>query len=120
MPVPATPKRADVGGIVGHMLEHQRAMDEMLEGLFIPSESQWTRGATRFRAAPLQRRSMPRDRKLTREILLAEERVHQLADRAIKAGGWSDRAEIYAQVLTTCANCHSLHKVWGPRKSPAL
>ena len=119
MPAPATPKRADVGGLVGHMLEHQRAVDEMLEGLFIPSESQWIRGATRFRAAPLQRQSLPRDRKLTREILLAEERVHQLADRAIKAAGSNDRAEIYAQVLTTCANCHSLHKVWGPRRSPA-
>ena len=119
MPVPTTPKRPDVGGLVGHMLEHQRAVDEMLEGLFIPSESQWIRGATRFRAAPLQRQSMPRDRKLTRDILLAEERVHQLADRAIKAEGWSDRAEIYAQVLSTCANCHSLHKVvWGPGKSP--
>jgi cytochrome c553 len=119
MPVPATPKRAEVGGLVGHMLEHQRAVDEMLEGLFIPSESQWIRGATRFSAAPLQRQSLPRDRKLTREILLAEERVHQLADRAIKAGDWSDRAEIYAQVLSTCANCHSLHNVvWGPRRSP--
>ena len=55
MPVPTTPKRADVGGLVGHMLEHQRAVDEMLEGLFIPSESQWIRGASRFRQAPLQR-----------------------------------------------------------------
>jgi len=119
MPVPVTPKRAEVGGLVGHMLEHQRAVDEMLEGLFIPSESQWIRGATRFRAAPLPRRSLPRDRKLTREILLAEERVHQLADRAIDAGGWNDRAEIYAGVLTTCASCHSLHNVvWGPRRSP--
>jgi hypothetical protein len=97
----------------------QASEDERLEGLFIPSESQWIRGATRIRAAPLQRQSLPRDRKITREILLAEERVHQLADRAIKAGGWSERGEIYAEVLSTCANCHSLHKVWGPRKSPA-
>jgi cytochrome c553 len=44
MPVPGTPKRPDVGGLVGHMLEHQRATDEMLEGLFIPSETQWLRG----------------------------------------------------------------------------
>jgi cytochrome c553 len=119
MPVPVTPKRPDVGGLVGHMLEHQRAADEMLEGLFIPSEAQWLRGATRFVAAPLQQQSLPRDQKLTPEIRKAEERVHQLADRAIKATAWKDRGDIYAQMLTTCASCHSLHGVvWGPRRSP--
>lgn len=119
MPVPMTPKRPDVGGLVGHMLEHQRAVDEMLEGLFIPSETQWLRGATRFVGAPLQQQSLPRDQKLTPEIRKAEERVHQLAERAIKATAWKDRGDVYAQMLTTCASCHSLHGVvWGPRRSP--
>lgn len=119
MPVPATPKSPAVGGLVGHMLEHQRATDEMLEGLFIPSESQWIRGATRFRAAALQPESLPRDRKLTPEIRKAEERVHELAGRAIRAGDWKDRADVYGQMLTTCAECHRLHSVvWGPRRSP--
>ena len=104
---------------MGHMLEHQRAMDEMLEGLFIPSETQWLRGATRFLGAPLQKQSLPRDQKLTPEIRKAEERSHQLAGRAIKATAWKDRGDIYAQMLTTCASCHSLHGfVWGPRRSP--
>jgi cytochrome c553 len=67
MPVPATPKRPDIGGLVGHMLEHQRAADEMLEGLFIPSETQWIRGATRFVGAPLRQQSLPRDQKVTPE-----------------------------------------------------
>ena len=119
MPVPTTPKRPPVGGLVGHMLEHQRAADEMLEGLFIPSESQWIRGASRLVAAPLHQESLPRDKKLTPEIRKAEERVHQLAERAIKASTWKDRGDIYAQMLTTCAGCHSLHGVvWGPRRSP--
>jgi cytochrome c553 len=118
MPVPATPKRPDIGGLVGHMLEHQRAADEMLEGLFIPSETQWIRGATRFVGAPLRQQSLPRDQKLTPEIRKTEERVHQLAERATKAATWKDRGDIYAQMVTTCANCHSLHGVvWGPRRS---
>ena len=104
---------------MGHMLEHQRATDEMLEGLFIPSEAQWLRGATRFSGAPLRPQSLPRDPKLTTEIRKAEERAHQLAGRAIKATAWKDRGDIYAQMLTTCASCHSLHGfVWGPRRSP--
>ena len=119
MPVPATPKRPDIGGLVGHMLEHQRAVDEMLEGLFIPSESQWIRGATRFVGAPLRQQSLPRDQKLTPEIRKAEERVHQLAERATQAATWKDRGDIYAQMVATCASCHSLHVVvWGPRRSP--
>lgn len=118
MPVPMTLNRPQVGGLVGHMLEHQRAADEMLEGLFIPSETQWLRGATRLAGAPLQQQSLPRDQKLTPEIRKAEERVHQLAAHAIKATAWKDRGEIYAQVLTTCASCHGLHGVvWGPRRS---
>jgi hypothetical protein len=101
------------------MLEHQRAADEMLEGLLIPSETQWNRGAARLAAAPLQPQSLPRDRKLTPEIPKAEERVHQLADRAIAAAAWKERGDIYAQMLTTCASCHSLHGlVWGPRRFP--
>lgn len=120
MPVPVTPKRPPVGGLVGHMLEHQRAADEMLEGLFIPSETQWLRGAARFVGAPLRQQSLPRDPKLTPGIRKAEERVHQLAERAREARAWKDRGEIYAEMLTTCASCHSLHGVvWGPRRSPS-
>jgi mono/diheme cytochrome c family protein len=119
VPVPATPKRPSVGGLVGHMLEHQRAADEMLEGLFIPSTSQWNRGATRLRGAAVRPESLPRDAKLTPEIRQAEERVHQLADRALTTEGWRARAQIYGQMLTTCADCHGLHGlVWGPRRPP--
>ena len=119
MPVPETPKRPDVGGLVGHMLEHQRAVDEMLEGLFIPSETQWLRGATRFVGAPLRPQSLPRDQKLTPEVRKAEQHAHQLAERAITAKAWKDRGDVYAQMLTTCGSCHSLHGVvWGPRRSP--
>ena len=104
---------------MGHMLEHQRAADEMLEGLFIPSETQWLRGATRFVGAPLRQQSLPRDKKLTSEIRKAEERVHQLAERATKTTAWKDRGDVYAQMVTTCSSCHSLHGVvWGPRRSP--
>ena len=119
MPVPVTPNRPDVGGLVGHMLEHQRAADEMLEGLFIPSETQWIRGATKFVGAPLHQKSLPRDKKLTYEIRKAEERVHQLAERATKTTAWKDRGDVYAQMVMTCSSCHSLHGVmWGPRRSP--
>ena len=118
MPAPLTPKRPSVGGLVGHMLEHQRAADEMLEGLIIPSLSQWFSGAMRLTAAPLRPEKLPPDTKLTPERRQAEARLHQLADRALEAGSPKERGDVYAQMLTTCAGCHSLQRVSGPR-SPA-
>ena len=75
-------------------------------------------GATRLSAAPLRPEKLPPDKKLTPEVRQAEVRLHQLTERALKAGSEKERGDIYAQMLTTCASCHSLHGVWGPR-SPA-
>jgi mono/diheme cytochrome c family protein len=116
-PAPTIPKRPDVGGLVGEMLEHQRATDDMLVGLIVPSASQWRQGAERLTAAKLLSSKLPPDPKLTQEIRTAEVRVHQIAKQAETAADASARGVIYAQLLTTCAQCHSLHKsVWGPGK----
>ena len=115
-PVPSTLAAPDVGGLVGHMLEHQRAADEMLQGLLIPSASQWRQGAERLQVAALRRGEFPPDRKLTEQIRKAEARVHQLADQAVQAETPNARAASYIQILTSCAECHSLHKVWGPKR----
>ena len=57
MPAPAAPAAPAVGGVVGHMLEHQRAVDLMVQGLTVPSTSAWNEGAAnaRIRAAAGQR-----------------------------------------------------------------
>ncbi len=115
-PSPSTPRRPDVGGIVGHMLEHQRAADEMLLGLLIPSDSQWRQGADRLRAAVMRPSELPPDPKLTQQIRAAEDAVHLVANRAASADTADARAASYIQVLTSCAECHGLHKtIWGPR-----
>ena len=75
--------------------------------------------ANRFVGAPLRPQSLPRDQKLTPEVRKAEQHAHQLAERAITAKAWKDSGDVYAQMLTTCGSCHSLHGVvWGPRRSP--
>jgi mono/diheme cytochrome c family protein len=115
VPAPAPLTRPNVGGIVGHMLEHERAVSGLLHGLLIPSASEWRAGAERLRTAPLRASELPRDPGLTRDIAAAEERVHGLAERADAATTPVDRGAVYADLLTTCAQCHGLHrKVWGP------
>ena len=108
-------RQPNVGGIVGHMLEHQRAVRELQTGLFAPSTTDWERGAATLRAAPLSRSDLSLDPKLTAAIREAETRVHRLADSAAKADTMAARTTAYAAILTTCADCHTLHKtVWGP------
>jgi mono/diheme cytochrome c family protein len=112
LPVPS-PSAA--GGVVGHMLAHQRAVDQMLQGLVLPSAALWRQGAEGLKAAPLRRSELPRDSALTRDVIAAEQRVHRMADQAAATNDPAIRARQYAEILTTCAECHSTHrKVWGP------
>jgi cytochrome c553 len=115
VPTPVSREYPDVGGLVGHMLEHQRAADELLQGLVIPSDGLWRQGAERLRAAPLSRSDLPDDPELTAEIREAEVAVHALADRATSADSITGRASLYLDLTTTCARCHELHRqIWGP------
>jgi cytochrome c553 len=114
---PAVPSGTtrDVGGLVGHMQEHQRAVDELLIGLMVPSLSQWTAGAERLRGANLRPGELPKDPQLTKWVREGDVRVHQLADQAVAAETPAQRAAAYAGLITTCAQCHGIHsKVWGP------
>ena len=108
---------AEVGGMVGHMLAHQRSADQMLQGLIVPSTASVARrrrGLQRGAAAP---RVFPNDPKLTRELVASEKRIHELAAQAGKAGDSGARAVFYGQIIARCADCHAVHrKVWGPSR----
>jgi hypothetical protein len=111
---PAEPSRP-LGGIVGHMLEHQRALSNMVEGLVVPSTSRWQEGAKALRAAPLKREGLPRNTGATDTLVRLERDVHDLADRAAAAEATDARAAAYGELAAGCARCHALHvKVWGP------
>jgi hypothetical protein len=121
MPAVETRPVPTVGQTVGHMLNHQRATEQLMQGLVVPSSTSWNEGAQALRTAPLGRGKLPKDPKLTSELMAGERRLHQMADRAAGATGTADRAAIYGEMIGTCASCHSLHpNVWGPgeRKMP--
>jgi len=113
---PAVPSRRppEIGGLLGHMLEHQLATDDMLAGLMVPSPSQWRTGADRLRVAPL-RPGQQRDSDRTKWVREADVRLHELADRASAADTTDERGRSYADIMTTCVQCHGVRsKVWGP------
>jgi mono/diheme cytochrome c family protein len=116
--MPATPvvRRPVLGGLVGHMLDHQRAVDALVAGLVIPSTSSWQEGARLLRIAALKRSDLPADPKLTAGIAKAEATVHALADRASEARDAGTRTRLYGELVATCSSCHRLHGLlWGPR-----
>jgi cytochrome c553 len=96
-----------VGGLVGHMLLHQKGADDLLEGLVAPSETQWVEGVRIFASPKLEAEHVPGKMRKTMEH--GETELAVLAGHAAQAHRTRDRTEIYGQVLTTCGTCHRGH-----------
>jgi hypothetical protein len=117
--VPALPeiRRPDVGGLVGHMLEHQTSAEHMARGLIAPSATEWRTGAQGFARDPFRRDAVPRGMKVPASLLEAEGRIHAVAEQALRAQDPAARAVFYGQILARCAECHDQHRaLWGPTK----
>lgn len=100
------------GKLPGHMIEHEHAIDLMYRGLVSPASGDWMRGAEALKSAPLGAKAFP---DVSKEAVSAEERVHELAARALDAPGLSTRVTIYGSLIGGCASCHALHgRVFGP------
>ncbi len=89
-------------GVVAHMLRHQWAAERLWEGLVGPSDEAWARGVAALSEAPLQPTESPE------EVETLASRVHELGARAGEVTGFIDRAKVYGDLLTTCAQCHRL------------
>lgn len=116
MPAARLTVRPALGGVVGHMLAHQKAADQMLQGLIGPSGSLWRAGTRAFVSAPLHANDLPVTSAERRRLAPVEERIHRLASDAVQATDARARASFYGQMLAGCADCHKQHaKVWGPK-----
>lgn len=109
------PKPGEGDGIKAHMLEHQWALDLMHKGLAMPSDEAWKAGAAALKGSPMAAKELPKDEKLTKEIVAYEKKIHELAGKAEGAPDLGSKVAVYSEALVSCANCHGLHgKVWGP------
>ena len=87
------------------MLEQQRAVDLMVQGLTVPSTSAWNEGAATLASAPLRDKDLPRDPELTRAWQRsAETRVHELAERARSADEHAIANYVYSELIQSCAS----------------
>jgi cytochrome c553 len=112
---PALTKPAEGTAIAAHMLEHQWAIDLMYQGLAQPSDEAWKNGVEALKTSPLAAKALPKDEKLTKEIVAYEKKVHELAGKALAAPDLGSKVAVYGEAIGSCAGCHGLHgKVWGP------
>jgi hypothetical protein len=90
------------------MERHQWATDRMWEGIIIPSEAAWQRGAATLPTFPGCDVSFDEQQEDLAEImekLCAE--VSALGQRAAAARDHAERARLYGDLLGTCAACHN-------------
>lgn len=109
---PKEPAPKDDRRLATQMASHQWGVARMWEGLIGPSNDRWLEGARVLAKAPLT---------ITAEsdrLGIADEtaRVRLFANRALTAK-LLDRAELYGDLLATCARCHhAIRDVQPPRK----
>ncbi len=85
----------------GHMDRHGYGVDRMWEGLVGPSDEAWVEGARALSEAPLH------NEKIGAAVKDLAGRVHGLAASALSQDDPAERAGHLAEILTTCADCHT-------------
>src|SRR5690606_4640670 len=90
-----------------HMLEHMQATEHLWQGLAGPSEQAWQAGVLALSDAPLTPESLVEGQSPSKEVVELATKVHELGKKGADTKETSARAELYGELLTTCADCHS-------------
>ena len=105
---PTQPRPADDARLAPKMLGHQWAAARMWEGLIGPANDRWLEGAQALAQAPLAIVAEGPVRTDTGNIGDDVARVRLYANRAVAARTGDARAEIFGDLLATCAHCHAV------------
>ena len=103
-PLPWEEPPEDVGA---RMFRHDVGADQMWMGLIDPSEEAWRSGTVTITRAPLVA-PVQEGSEVDEQSHAQVEVVRELAKQARAARTHEKRAEIYAQLITTCAECHAV------------
>jgi hypothetical protein len=87
----------------GRMVAHAWGIEQLWLGLTAPSHEAWVRGAAAIIGDPMTPEGAPIDDALATEL----EEVRALGRRAQDAGQPARKANVYAQLIAQCADCHT-------------
>lgn len=97
---------SDTEDVQARMQRHQIAADKLWYGLTIPSDAAWLAGARALTEAPLA--PVKEDgQEVSPELNEKMEQVVGLGRTALEAKTREERDAAYAELLLTCAGCHS-------------
>ncbi len=85
------------------MAAHQWAVARMWEGVIGPNDERWNAGAKALQRAPLTIAAETGELGIADDVVL----IRLYARRAIVTRAMSERAELFGQLLGTCARCHA-------------
>ena len=96
---PARPP-ADRNDVASRMTRHRWATDRLWEALITPSDDEWKTGLDVLAATPLPASELGKDRApLARKL--------QRTAETARTSRPADRAQVYGDLLSTCAACHT-------------
>lgn len=93
-------------GVRAAMQRHQWAAEQLWEGLVVPSDDAWNAGALTLQDAPLAPESLTPGKSPVPRVGELAQTVHGLGRQAATVGRVDVRADLYGQMLATCAECH--------------
>jgi cytochrome c553 len=94
--------------VATRMIRHRWASELLWDGLVGPSDDSWRAGAGVLRDAPLFTDALTHDVEHYDAVTKLAWTVHDVGARANSAGTQAARADLYGELLGTCAACHSL------------
>jgi hypothetical protein len=105
---PSTNPPAPGSGRAATMTRHAWGADRLWDALIGPSDAEWSQGVAVLVDAPLAPDSLTDNPRLLRDVRAMESRVHDLGRRGATTNDSDGRTRIYADLVSTCAGCHSL------------
>jgi len=91
---------ADRNDVASRMTRHRWATDRLWEALITPSDDEWKTGLDVLAATPLPASELGKERApLARKL--------QRTAETARTSRPSDRAQVYGDLLSTCAACHT-------------
>ena len=91
------------------MQRHQMGVDQLWDGLVLPSENAWRSGTVTITRAPL-RGPEQADESSSAELHTRIEATRDLAKQARLAPTYQERGRIFGELISGCAQCHYLQR----------
>lgn len=91
------------------MQRHELGVTQLWDGLVLPSENAWRGGTVTITRAPLSG-PMHANRRISPQLHARIEATRDLGKQARLATTYQERARIYGELISGCAQCHSLQR----------